>query len=192
LAFRGTIDGRLGVCVTTTKQPHQLGYARTVSDIERMQERNLPVLPHQEAALAKAGNRLDQIRPEAARDLASAFAENPGLARETAEGRTQRAIRAMQVEREIRHDPDKRADRFVSRWRGLDRARMSFTNSGDYGSAKRIADSMSTLAQGLHRDPQMESVLRNRTQQLGIAMQGGSGIGHELMRHLGRGLGISR
>jgi Ti-type conjugative transfer relaxase TraA len=180
-----------------TPEPPQLGsavqrYARAVADIERMEDRNLPVLPHQKAALAKTADRLDQIRPDASRDLGSAFAQNPGLARETAEGRAQRAIRAMQVEKEIRHDPDKRADRFVSRWRGLDRARMSFDTSGDHGSAKRISDSMSTMAQGLHRDPQMESVLRNRTQQLGIAMGGGSGIGHELMRHLGRGLGISR
>jgi hypothetical protein len=180
-----------------TPEPPRLGsavqrYARAVADIERMQERNLPVLPHQEAALAKATDRLDQIRPGAARDLGSALTQNPALVRDAAEGRTQRAIRAMRIETEIRHDPDKRAERFVSRWRGLDQQRVSFANSGDHGRAQRIADSMGAIAQGLHRDPQMESVLRNRTRELGIGMQMDAGIGRQLMRYLGIGLGIGR
>jgi hypothetical protein len=176
-------------------EPPQLGsavqrYARAVAEIERMQGRGLPVLPHQQVALAKAADRLEQVRPQAARDLASAFAENPGLVRDAAEGHTQPAIRAMRLETEIRLDPDKRADRFVSRWRGLDQQRMRFADSGDHGSAKRIADSMSAMAQGLHRDPQLESVLRNRTRQLGVGMQMDTGIGRQLMRYLGLGLGI--
>jgi Ti-type conjugative transfer relaxase TraA len=178
-----------------TPEPQQLGaavqrYARAVADIDRMEGRGLPVLPHQKSALAKAAERLDQIRPEGARDLASALAENSSLVRETAEGRTQPAIRAMRIETEIRNDPGKRADRFVSRWRGLDQQRMSFADSGQHGSAKRIADNMSAMAEGLHRDPQLESVLRNRTRQIGIEMQMDAGIGRQLMRYLGRGLGL--
>jgi Ti-type conjugative transfer relaxase TraA len=180
-----------------TPEPPQLGpavqrYARAVADIERMQEGNLPVLPHQEAALAKATDRLNQIRPEAGRDLDSAFAQNPGLVREAAEGSTQLALRAMRIETGIRHDPNKRADRFIEHWRGLDRQRMSFADSGDHGRAERIADSMGAIAQGLHRDPQLESVLRNRTRQLGIEMQMDAGIGRQLLRYLGIGLGIGR
>jgi hypothetical protein len=178
-------------------EPPQLGsavqrYARAIADIARMQKGNLPVLPHQEAALAKATDRLNQIRPHAARDLGSALAQNPGLVHDAAEGRTQRAIRAMRLETEIRNDPDKRADRFVARWRDLDRQRMGFADSGDHGRAKRIADNMGAMAQGLHRDPQLESVLRNRTQQLGVGMQMDAGLGRNLMRYLGIGLGIGR
>ncbi len=185
----------LAVEQAVTTEPPQLGsavqrYARAVADIDRMQERGLPVLPHQKSALGKAAGRLDQIRPDTARDLASAFAENPGLVREATEGRTQRTIRAMRLETEIRQDPAKRADQFISRWRGLDQQRMSFADSGDHGSAQRIADRMSAMAQGLHRDPQLESVLRNRTRQLGIEMQMDTGIGRQLMRYLGIGLGI--
>ncbi len=180
-----------------TPEPPQLGsavqrYARAFTDIERMQKSNLPVLPHQEAALAKATDRLNQIRPEGGRDLGSAFAQNPGLVHQAAEGSTQRAIRAMRLETEIRNDPDKRADRFVSRWRGLDRERLSSANSGDHGRAQRIADSMGAMAKGLHRDPQLESVLRNHTQQLGVGMQMDAGLGRNLMRYLGIGLGIGR
>jgi Ti-type conjugative transfer relaxase TraA len=180
-----------------TPEPPQLGpavqrYARAVADIERMQEHNLPVLPHQEAAFAKATDRLNQIRPEAARDLDSAFGQNPSLVRDAAAGGTHHAIRAMRIETGIRNDPDKRADRFIEHWRGLDRQRMSFANSGDHGRAERIADSMGAIAQGLHRDPQLESVLRTRTRQLGIGMQMDAGIGRQLLRYLGIGLGIGR
>ena len=98
----------------------------------------------------------------------------------------------MRLETDIRNDPDKRADRFVSRWRGLDRERLSSANSGDHGRAQRIADSMGAMAKGLHRDPQLESVLRNRTQQLGVGMQMDAGLGRNLMRYLGIGLGIGR
>jgi len=46
------------------------------------------------------------------------------------------------------------------------------------------------MAQGLHRDPQLESVLRSRARQLGVGMQMDAGIGRQLMRYLGLGLGI--
>src|SRR6185503_6597586 len=44
-------------------EPPQLGsavqrYARAVADIDRMQERGLPILPNQKSALAKAADRL--------------------------------------------------------------------------------------------------------------------------------------
>jgi hypothetical protein len=69
---------------------------------------------------------------------------------------------------------------------------MSFANSGDHRRAERIADSMGAIAQGLHRDPQMESVLRNRTRELGIGSQIEASLGRNLMRYLGLGLGIGR
>jgi len=69
---------------------------------------------------------------------------------------------------------------------------MSFANSGDHGRANRIADSMGAIAQGLHRDPQMESVLRNRTRELGIGIEVEASLGRNLMRYLGLGLGLGR
>src|SRR3546814_2924178 len=46
----------------------------------------LPVLPHQEQALAKAGEALDRTRYQGARDLAAAFERDPRLARAAAAG----------------------------------------------------------------------------------------------------------
>ncbi|MCX5511664.1 hypothetical protein OH705_27815, partial [Pseudomonas sp. BJa3] len=83
------------------------------------------VLPHQRDALEKAGKALDAIRPHGTADLASALQRQPSLAREAADGRSQGAIRAMQLEAEIRIDPAQRADRFVSDWQRLGQARQA-------------------------------------------------------------------
>jgi hypothetical protein len=59
-------------------------YARAAADIGRMRDQGLPVLPHQETALRKAGEGLDAVRPHAARDLASALARDPKLIEQAA------------------------------------------------------------------------------------------------------------
>jgi len=45
------------------------------------------------------------------------------------------------------------------------------------------------MAKGLERDPQLESLLRNRTQELGLSSQSGQSLSQDLQRHLGRSLG---
>jgi 8-oxo-dGTP pyrophosphatase MutT (NUDIX family) len=169
-------------------------YARSVMDIARMQELGLPILPHQVQARGHAGAALDALAPQAARDLGRAFARDPPLVREAAAGRAQRAIRAMRLEAEIRADPRLRADRFVERWQGLERQRAGLERSGEWQRASKIRDHMGAMAQGLERDPQVESILRNRSRELGIPMDMGQGIGRDLLDSLGlgrgRGLGI--
>ena len=90
-----------------------------------MRDKGLPVLVHQEQALAKAGDALDQVRPHAARDLASAIERNPRLARDAAEGNMGGAAKAMETEPQDRLDPEKRAGRFVEQWQGMQEARAS-------------------------------------------------------------------
>jgi hypothetical protein len=87
--------------------------------------------------------------------LDSVSERNPALVREAAEGRTQRAIRAMQVEAEIRTDPSLRADRFVKRWQELERQRAGFARNNDWQSECKIRNSMGAMAKSLERDPQM-------------------------------------
>ena len=64
-------------------------YARSILAITRMEEQELPVLPHQRQADERARAALDAIRPHAAHDLDSAFERDPALVREAADGRTQ-------------------------------------------------------------------------------------------------------
>jgi hypothetical protein len=114
--------------------------------------------------------------------------------RAAAAGRAQRAIRAMQLDAEIRTDPKLRADRFVERWQGLDRQRARLERGGEWQSERKIRDHMGAMAKSLERDPQVESILRNRSRELGIGMDMGRGIGRDLLESLGlgrgRGLGI--
>jgi hypothetical protein len=80
-------------------------YARATADIGRMRAKGLPVLPHQEGALRKAGEVLDAGRPHAARDLASALRRDPKLIEQAAGGNTGGAARAMAEEQRVRLDP---------------------------------------------------------------------------------------
>jgi Ti-type conjugative transfer relaxase TraA len=163
-------------------------YARAAADIGQMRGQGLPILPHQREALDKAGKALDAIRPHAAADLASALQRQPELVRETAAGRSQGAIRAMQLEAEIRADPMKRADRFVSHWQRLGQVRLTMQREGDVKGAAQVSSRMAGMAKGLERDPQVESLLRNRTREPGI----GKDISRELSRDLAASVSFER
>ena len=163
-------------------------YARAAADVGQMREQGLPILPHQREALEKAGKALDAIGPQAATDLASALQRQPSLAREAADGRSQGAMRAMQLEAEMRIDPAKRADRFVSDWQRLGQARTTMQRDGDTNSAKRVSGRMADMAKSLERDPQVESLLRNRARELGIDKD----IARDLSRELAASVSFER
>ena len=173
-------------------------HARAVDAIWRMEDRGLPVLPHQQEALDKARAALDATGAHHRRDWEAACRHNPALVAEAASGRTQGAIRAMRLEAEVRTNPELRADRFVERWQGLGRQRADARQRGDRAADDRIGKSMGAMADGLHRDPQLESVLQNRRQQLGLKGGGLSmpevNLGRDLAHSIGfgkdRGIGI--
>ena len=171
-------------------------YGRAAADIGRMRDKGLPVLAHQEQALAKAGDALDQVRPHGARDLASAIDRDPRLARDAAEGNTGGAVKAMETERQVRIDPEKRAGRFVEQWQGLKEARAGMERAGDHAGAERLGKRMESLAGGLHRDPQLESALRRRAPELELKMEHGRSIANELAQSVSiardRDRGMSR
>jgi Ti-type conjugative transfer relaxase TraA len=163
-------------------------YARAAADIGQMREQGLPILPHQRVALEKAGQALDAIRPHAAADLSSALQRQPELVREAADGRSQGAIRAMQLEAQIRVDPAQRADRFVSDWQRLGQAREAMQRDGDATGARRVSTHMADMAKSLQRDAQVESLLRGRARELGINAE----LGRDLARDLAASVTIER
>ena len=168
-------------------------YASLTQEIERMRERSLPVLPEQRKAWERARSALDAMGRHAARDLESAFAHDPSLLAEAGAGRTRRVILAMESEAQIRTDPKLRADRFVADWQKLERQRMRVKWSDDRQRAQGIRESMGAMADGLKRDPQLESILRNRRIELGLHVSRGQSVARELIDYLGlgrsRGLG---
>jgi len=161
-------------------------YARALVGVERMEERGLPVLPHQQQAVEKARSVLEKLGPHTSRDLDSAFAREPGLVREAAEGRMKDVSRAMRTEAEVRNSPEFRADRFVARWKDLEAQRGEAYRAGGRHAERSIKATMGAMANGLERDPQMESILRNR-RELGIPMERSRSVSENITAYLGLG-----
>lgn len=158
-------------------------YARATADIGRMQAQELPVLPHQESALRRAGEALNQIRPDAARDLDSAFRREPSLIGQAAEGKTDGAVIAMADEHRVRLDPEARAGRFVENWQGLARERAG----GDQARADKATMRMGAMAESLRRDPELAKALERRAPELELKLERGRSIQKSLEQSIGIG-----
>jgi hypothetical protein len=156
-----------------------------------MQDKGLPVLPHQRAELDKAREAMNATGKHAAKDMEQAYKRDPALASEAAGGRVRQAMRAMQLEAEIRTDPDKRADRFVEGWRQLHQHREELQRDGDFRGARKLSEQMAGMAKSLERDAQVESVLRERKQELGISFETGRQLSHDLASSVGIEMGRS-
>lgn len=170
-------------------------HARSVEDIFEMQEAKLPVLPDQRAALQHSRKNLDAFNPHYSKDLEQAYTDNRPIAQETANGNPRRAIQVLQVEAEIRSNPNLRADRFVQSWQALSRQRDQQLMKRDFTTRQSLTNSMGEMARGLERDPQLESILRNRQKDLGLTPGLEQSISRSLLIQLGlerqRNLGLS-
>jgi Ti-type conjugative transfer relaxase TraA len=169
-------------------------HARAVDAIFDMQERGGKASPEQVKELQEARRVFEEVRPYGSHDAEAAYKKNPELVREAAGGQVNRAIRALQLETELRTDPSRRADRFVERWQKLDHTSQRQYQAGDIAGYKATRSAMGDMAKSLERDPQLESILANRKRDLGIAFESGRRLGQELaFTHgidLGRGRGI--
>ena len=177
-------------------------YAGALDAIRQTRAQGIDAMPHQIAALEKARDALDAIRPEGSTDLNSAFRNGPELIREAAQGRSHEAVQAMQKEAEIRVDPFQRADRFVEGWQQLQRQHAELVRDGNFRAAKTTGQQMADMAKSLERDAQLESLLGLRERELGL--EGGRDLGrslgrdladsipHDSGRDIGRGMGMDR
>ncbi len=146
-----------------------------------------PATPAQKALLAESRGVLDTLQPQGAVHLERAFAADRSHISEAVNGRTQTAIRAMQLEADMAKDPTLRADVFVQRWQMLDRQRRRLLGVYEENRAYKVADRMVGMAKSLERDPQVESILRNRKQQLGLPPVEARSVGQALAEMIGRG-----
>jgi hypothetical protein len=89
-----------------------------VDAIFEAQERGGRASPEQVTELQDARKAFEEVRPYGPHDAEAAYKKNPELASEAATGQVNRAVRALQLETELRTDPQRRADRFVERWQG--------------------------------------------------------------------------
>ena len=114
-------------------------HARAVDAIFDMQERGGKASPEQVKELQEARKVFEEVRPYGSHDAEAAYKKNPELAREAAGGQVNRAIRALQLETELRIDPSRRADRFVERWQKLDQTSQRQYQAGDISGYKADA-----------------------------------------------------
>lgn len=145
-----------------------LRFARATAEIVKAREQGLSESPNQRATFDAARHELDAVRPQAARDLRAAFVRDMQLLDEAAAGNSSGAIGAMEWERRYRTEPQFRANHFVRAWRELGDRHELFERRGDEAAVRRIATQMAGLAKRLERDPQLESLLRRRTDELGL------------------------
>jgi Ti-type conjugative transfer relaxase TraA len=169
-------------------------HARAVAAIFEAQQMGGKASPEQVKELQRSRRAFEEMRPYGSHDAEAAYKKNTELAHEAAGGQVARAIRALQLETELRTDPSRRADRFVERWQKLHLASLRQYQAGDMSGYKATRSAMGDMAKSLERDPQLESILANRKRELGIAFESGRRLGHELaFTHgidLGRGRGL--
>ena len=146
------------------------------------------VLEHQKVSLQREIDALEQIRPGASDDMHEAMTRKPALLREAAAGRSGPMITAMALEARVRTDPHLRADRFVERWQELQGQQADFARAGYAEGRDKAGQAMVDMAKGLEGDPQVESLLRGRSRELGLGIseRQDRDIGHDLSRDLNR------
>ena len=141
-------------------------YARAVQDIGRMTEQGLPALEYQKAAKVQAAQALDAVHGQGTHDLDTVFAREPGLVSEAANGRTANAIRQMQLETELRSNPELRANRFVQTWQQLRAQRDKLSGWQNEDARGAVEGRMRAMAKGLERDPALGAALSRRGSEL--------------------------
>lgn len=179
-----------------TRTKALIRHARAVDDLFVTHDAGGKGSPEQLRELRDARKAFEEVRPHGWRDAEAAYVKHPELAREAGSGQVRRAIQALQLETELRTDPQRRADRFVERWRELGQASQRQYQAGDMSGYKATRSAMGSMAKSLERDPQLESILANRKAELGISFDTGRKLGAELAFTHGidlgrrRGLGI--
>jgi hypothetical protein len=175
-------------------------YARAYESAHRQRSEGLPILDAQRQDLRDAGQQLDQVRPGARELMRSALRYDPDMGRSMTElsgrQRVGQVIERLDHERAMQADPNVRADRFVERWQELQGQREQLRGWQHDEARGKVEGQMQGLAKSLERDPQVESILRNRRQEIGIGqnMRQSEGISRELERSLtrGRSIGLER
>ncbi len=176
-------------------------YAQAFSAADKQLGQGLPLLDVQSQELGTAGQKLDQARPGSHELIRSALQHDPKTAEAMTElsgrDRVGQLVAGMDRERAALSDPNVRADRFVQRWQDLQAERQVLRGWRHDEALGKVEGQMRGMAKSLERDPQVESVLRNRTQELGIRHIGREqNIAHEMERQVSQsrsqGLGLER
>jgi len=148
------------------------GYARAWEDTARMERAGLPVLPHQGAALARAGEALEAEGVNMARDAAAVLARDPSLAGLAAGGQVEGVApfgRAVGEARRSRQALEERGRAAVRAWDKLEQAHDLAAGRYEWEAARAATGEMEAFARALKQDAALDGLLRERGGELGVA-----------------------
>jgi Ti-type conjugative transfer relaxase TraA len=148
------------------------GYARAWEDRARMEQAGLPVLPHQDTALARAGAVLEAEGVNMARDAATVLARDPSLAGLTAGGQAEGVAvfgRAVGEARRGRLALEERGRAAVWAWDTLEQAHDLAAGRYEWEAARAATGEMEAFARALKQDAALDGLLRERGGELGVA-----------------------
>jgi hypothetical protein len=176
-------------------------YSRAYQSIDQHRREGLPVLDMQRQEMRDAGQQLDQVRGGMKDLMRSTLENDPATARAMTElsgrERVAHVIDGMKRENAALQDPNIRAERFVERWQELQGQRRELRGWQHDAARAKVESHMNGMTKSLERDPQVDSILRNRRQELGIgqelrreqtiarALQDEMTRGHRLSRGIG-------
>jgi hypothetical protein len=173
-------------------------YSRAYQSIDQHRREGLPVLDMQRQEMRDAGQQLDQVRGGMKALMRSTLENDPATARAMTElsgrERVAHVIDGMKRENAALQDPNIRAERFVERWQELQGQRRGLRGWQHDEARAKVESQMNGLTKSLERDPQVDSILRNRRQELGIGqeLRRDQSIARELQDEMTRGHRLSR
>jgi Ti-type conjugative transfer relaxase TraA len=172
-------------------------YARAHAAADKQARAGLPVLEGQKQELHQAALVLDQARPGATALMVSAIRHDQETARALADlsgrERLSQVVDGMDRERAALADPNVRADRLISRWQELDGERRTLRGRSQDEARGKVEGQMRQVAGAIERDPQVESIVRTRSKELGIGSpQRNRSIALQMEQELTRGRSIGR
>jgi Ti-type conjugative transfer relaxase TraA len=167
-------------------------FARAWTAMEKMDGQGLPVLESQKTEFRQASLGLDQQRPGASSLMISAMQYDPqtGRAMNELSGRERvgELVAGMDRERAAQADPTVRADRLINRWQELREERQGLRGWQHDEARGKVEGQMRQVTGAIERDPQVESIVRSRSQEIGIKHVGqGQNIASAMEQQLSRG-----
>lgn len=173
-------------------------YSRAYESVVQHRRGGLPVLDMQRQEMRDAGQQLDQVQGGMKDLMRSTLQHDPATARAMTElsgrERVAQVIDGMKRENAALQDPNVRAERFVERWQELQSQRRELRGWQHDDARAKVESQMSSLAKSLERDPQAESLVRNRSRELGIGqeLRREQSIARALQDEMTRGHRLSR
>jgi Ti-type conjugative transfer relaxase TraA len=173
-------------------------YSRAYESVVQHRREGLPVLDMQRQEMRDAGQQLDQVQGGMKDLMRSTLQHDPATARAMTElsgrERVAQVIDGMKRENAALQDPNVRAERFVERWQELQGQRRELRGWQHDDARAKVESQMSGLAKSLERDPQAESLVRNRSRELGIGqeLRREQSIARALQDEMTRGHRLSR